>query len=350
MRLAPWLSFSAVLACCGGDPTVMVARVDQQVTGTAPFECSATPVLGPEGYEWCPYTTPGGSSIWSEEPTPGRLSFAATSPVDVRAGLAFQFDPEATLRGLADFEAVELDLDVTEGEKFELFLGQGPGLGCSYVFDRASSGPYRKDLGVADWCMPSQCGFDLAASGGMLLAHVPTESTLKASVTGLRFVDTGIVTGRARAMGAALGPGGFCWFLVGWTADSVVAGSPPSSSSVTVHATTTAGGVAGVAFELPSGFNLPQYQRLEVTGVVNEASVGSPFLIQGVNQQRGLVWQFPATGESSTYVANLQIPDSHFPADSEFMPLAEVLRFEIVISGAIGGSLDANLTDVQFRK
>ncbi len=350
--MRPRLSLFALLGgvACGGDPTIVVAEVE--VDEPAPFTCTGGFVPGPSGYEWCAFAEALGSSALRAEPTPDALAFASTTPGDVRAGVAFQFEPDADSKDLSDFSQVEVDFDVSLGQRFELFLGQGPNVGCSYVFD-VSSSPYRKDLGVADWCMPSQCGFDLRASGGMVLAHVPRAASLEGVLHGLRFSSNGVAAGRARALGAALGPGDFCWFLVNWTADSVVTGTPPSSSSVEVHGTTEAGGVAGLAFELPSNFGLSSYRTLEVTAIVNEEAdiLGSDFNIQAVNRSRGLVWKFASLGRPAvTYTVDLHNPLTVFPAGDEPLSLDDVLRFELVISGAIGGRIHAIVTDVKFLR
>jgi hypothetical protein len=430
MRTRWWLPLCSLFLCCGKDPTVVVAKVGQEAMGTATFECTSDPFIGPNGYQWCTYSVGGGTSDWTDQQ---RLAFTAHSPKDIRAGVAFQFDSIGTFQDLSSFSQVALDLDVTEGKTFELFLGQGPNTGCSYVFENVSPGAqtYKKDLGMANWCMPSQCGFDLQASGGMLLAHVPTDSVLSAAVTGVQFdngesldggtVASGHAAGSAQAYNAAVGPGGFCWFRIAWNGANIVDASPPSSSSVSVCAIATDDNndvtseqVGGLAFELPTGFDLAQYTYLDVTagvyvsappsstgtggagaggagaggamgtsgatgttdslsacnvpapcgrqldGSVPEGcnGIGGLFKIQGVNENRGMYWKFDAKGEpgdqkgQSVYRLYLPAPDGYFGETdpNKRLKLGDVLRFEIIVEGGEPGTLNATITDVKFVK
>jgi hypothetical protein len=246
---------------------------------------------------------------------------------------------------------MNLTVELTQGDSFEVFLGQGPNLGCSYVFpSKAASGIYTTTLRNAAWCIPTQCGFNLHASGGLLLARVPVATTLAATVTSIGFTSTGVAAGSVSAMNAGKGPGGLCWFLVGWNAGGTASWVPGqvTSSSAYVRSHATGDAVAGMAFEVPTGLMLSQYQRIQITAAVTVTNPSSTFLVQGVNEKRGVVWLLSPQNGTVTYEINLSQPNSVFPGGSSALGLDEIKRFEIV--SPVGGTsdLEANVTAVTF--
>jgi hypothetical protein len=272
----------------------------------------------------------------------------------VRAGLAFQFESDGSLVDLSSFTSITLVADVTEGGPFEVFLGRGSELGCSYLFSNsdpaATPGSFSSSLASPAWCFPSQCGFNLAASGGMVLASVPTVSTLGATIRALKFVKGDVPAGGARAFMAGIGPGNFCWFLVGWkSATTAWQSGPVTSSSAHVEAMAKGNGVAGMAFELPAGYTLSRYRRLIMTANVLPDSRTSSFLIQGVRDESGLIWRFTPSAGLRRYEVNLASPEGHFPSDKPKLGLDQVQRFEIVTSGG-DSYLNADVSAVAFTE
>jgi hypothetical protein len=333
---------------------VAVGRIELPDAGHAVFNCASNKVEGPGGYGWCPYAEGAGTSEWSSTvpPTSAGVSFVAHSPVEVRAGVAFQFDANGEFRDLSTFDSMNLSVDITEGDSFEVFLGQGPSLGCSYVFpNKSANGLYSTMLRNAAWCIPSQCGFNLQSSGGLLLARVPVESRLVATVKSLTFSSTGVASGSVSAMSAGKGPGGLCWFLIGWnygTAGWVPGQVTSSSAFVSAHA--TGGAVAGMAFEIPGELALSQYRQIRITADVKVTNASSTFLIQGVSEERGVIWTFSPQSGPSTYLIQLLQPNSVFPGGTAALGLDEIKRFEIV--SPVGGTsdLEANVTAVEFLR
>ncbi|MGC4064694.1 MAG: hypothetical protein QM784_08640 [Polyangiaceae bacterium] len=147
---------------------------------------------------------------------------------------------------------------------------------------------------------------------------------------------------------AGIGPGNFCWFLVGWkSASTTWQSGPVTSSSAHVAATATGNGVAGMAFELPAGFALSQYRRLIITANVLPDSRTPSFLIQGVRDESGLIWRFTPSAGVRTYEVNLASDEGHFPSDKPKLGLDQIQRFEIVTAGG-DSYLNADVSAVQF--
>lgn len=336
---------------CDQDPEVLVGRLVPAAEADAggvgeSFDCRDK--AGPGGYHYCPFAETSASSQLLTTPTSAAVSFLAQSPADVRAGIAFQFDSAGSLLDLSKFSNVNLAMTVTQGNKFEFFLGRGTELGCSYVFSSTSTAnQYSVDLRQAAWCIPSQCGFDLRATGGLLLSYVPEYSTLEATLTGIGFGSTGVASGSASALGAGIGPGGLCWFLVGWNdgTSSWVPGQV-SSSSAHVRSHASGGAVAGMAFEIPESFSLSQYKRIQITADVTVTT--DAFLVQGVLKERGLIWRFTPQSGMYTYVLELATPESTFGQPT--LGLDEIARFEVVAPTGSSSDLLANVTSVAFVK
>jgi hypothetical protein len=324
-----------------------VGEVDAGEVAEA-FDCLSQP--GPGGYSYCPYWEGTGTSELLAAPTATAVTFLAQSPQEVRAGVSFQFDAARAVLDLSKYSNVNLTMPLTQGDKFELFLGRGPDLGCSYVFSsKSATNQYSVDLRQAAWCIPSQCGFDLRATGGLLLAYVPEYSTLEATLTSISFGSTGVASGSASALGAGLGPGGLCWFLVGWN-DGTSSWVPGQVSSSSAHVRSHASGnaVAGMAFEIPAGFSLSQYRSIQITADVTVSTEAGSFLVQGVREERGIIWRFaPQTG-SYTYVMDLTTPESTFGQPP--LTLDEIARFEIVAPTGGSSDLVANVTSIGFVK
>jgi len=316
------------------------------------FDCGRTSVSGPNGYFWCPYAEATGTATFDSVPTSTELSFFAQSPADVRAGVSFQLYPDGRVVDLSKFGGVTLGLDVAEGDGFELFLGNGPELGCSYVLPKSASGSYSVQLRNAAWCIPSQCGFDLGATGGLILASVPTASTLRAKVRSIDFITTGMTSGTASAMSAGFGPGGLCWFVVLWNSGGLAnwAGGPVTSSSAHITAHSAGNAVAGMAFEIPTNIRLSQYRQIQLTAVVSTTIASNSFLLQGVNKDRGLIWRFIPQSGSANYVVNLQQSDGSFTSSGSVLGLDEIQRFELVSPVGETGDLDAQVTSIAFVK
>jgi hypothetical protein len=304
---------------------------------------------------WSLYIEPGGTAEWVTPPSATSVTVAATSPQNVRAGLAFAFSGGAIL-DLAQYDQVELTVAVTEGDTFELFLGRGPDVGCSYVFVKGQSNIYTTSLSSPAWCVPTQCGFDLKVTGGMVLAHVPSVSRLTATVTGLRFFSSSpsARSGSASALGGAKGPGGFCWFLVNWdkTASANWVTTNPTSSSVHVRASSTTNGIVGMAFEIPQGFGLSQYRTLSIDATVSNGTAGtSSFLVQAVKLSQGRGWVLKGDGNRQSYSVDLTQPGYNFGSTSGSpLSLDEVTRIEFVpqASGGIT-AIDALVQSIDLQ-
>jgi hypothetical protein len=180
-----------------------------------------------------------------------------------------------------------------------------------------------------------------------LLADVNNDSTLAATVNSISFQTTSVAAGSASAMSAGYGPGGLCWFLVNWktrgTANWVPASVTSSSAHVLAHAEGDA--VAGMAFEIPQGTKLSQYRSIQIVAAVTVKNPSWTFLIQGVNETRGLIWSFSPQNGTATYTIELSQPTSTFNGS---LGLDEIKRFEIV--SPVGGSsdLEVNVTAVNF--
>jgi hypothetical protein len=118
-----------------------------------------------------------------------------------------------------------------------------------------------------------------------------------------------------------------------------------------VGAKSSGDAVAGMAFEVPQGLVLSEYRSIQIVAdvqVLNNQS--STFLIQGVNEDRGLIWTRTRQNGSATYVIPLSQPDSWFPGGNSSLGLDQIKRFEII--SPVGGSseLKINVTDVQFLR
>lgn len=369
-KLGPVLLLLAAWSC-DQNPTIVVGRMPRTPstqpagvggtggtggeTTTGPnqgaFSCSDKFVEGTDGYFWCAYAEPTGAASITETPTTESVSFFAQSPPDVRAGVAFRFNEAGDGLDLSGFGSVTLGLDMTEGEGFELFLGSSPAVGCAYVApSRSATGEYSMQLRTASWCVPSQCGFDLTATGGLILAAVPTTSTLRARVKSITFSQSPSTFGSASAMSSGIGPGGLCWFIVKWNegaTSSWVPGTVMSNSAhVIAHATGNA--VTGMAFEIPAALRLAQYSHIQLTANVTINTPTNSFLVQGVNRTRGLVWRFTPQAGDYVYDLELKQPESWFPSDGTRLGLDEIQRFEIV--APVGGTsdLNANVTAITF--
>lgn len=361
----------AISSACASDATAVVARVfparssvgdagggDSGATDAGPADAGAATLdAGPVGpwpasLTWALYWETNGLAEWGSDPTATSATVIARSPPNVRAGLAFEFGGGVVL-DLAQYDQAELTVDVTEGDAFELFLGRGPDVGCSYVFVRGQQNTYTTNLSSPAWCVPTQCGFDLKVTGGMVLAYVPKDSRLAATVTGLRFFSSspGARSGSASALGGAKGPGGFCWFLVDWdkTGGAAWSFTNPTSSSVHVRATTTTSSIVGMAFEIPQGFRLSQYQAMVVDATVSNglSSGTSAFLVQAVKLTQGRGWVRQGDGSRQTYRVELTAPSYTFGGGT--LNLDDVSRIEFVpqASGGIS-SIDALVQSVQF--
>jgi hypothetical protein len=322
-------------------------------------------VLGPGDLYWWPYYEAGGDAQWgSPPPTASAVSVVATHLPDVRAGLAFQF-ADGKVHNLSQFDELNLTVDVVEGDKFELFLGRGFDVGCSYVFDKqAASNTYWSGLSSASWCIPTQCGFDLQVAGGLFLAHVPTGSPLTASLSGMSFTvrTGGAGAGSTSGLGGAIGPGHYCWFLVQWNNSSATWILPgPTSSGAHVNAKALAGAgagiatgsIAGMAFEIPTGFRLSQYRTMVIDATVSDGTTSNPmvFKVQAVNLDQGRGWQRQGDAKRHSYRIDLTQPEYFFPQNSSSpLSLDEVSRFEIVVqaSGA-DARIDANVQGIEFQ-
>jgi hypothetical protein len=355
------------LPACTGDGTAVVARLQPAPVaagggstvgndGGPPPGDAGDSGIGPGGAIWWTYAEPTGSSDWGAPPTADAVSVIAKSPPDVRAGLEFEF-PNGVTRDLAQFDKLELTAQVTEGDMFELFLGRDLDHGCSYVFPKGQSNAYSTGLASPSWCVPTQCGFDLQIRGGLLLAHVPTDSVLTATLTDMRFYlsPSGVPAGSASALGGSSGPGGFCWFLAKWNsaiASWVVAN--PTSSGAHVSATASANGVAGMAFEIPSGFRLSQYRTLVIDATVSDAATQNSmnFLVQAVKLTQGRGWQRQGDAKRRSYRIDLTQPEYVFSGTSSTgaLSLDDVSRIEIVTKSNGGDTkIDAYVYGIEFQ-
>lgn len=367
IRLVFALVVLAISPACTGDATAVVARVYASNSGATggsigngdagtPATDAGSDGVWPVPLTWSLYQETGGEAVWVTPPTASSVTVAARSPQNVRAGLAFQFVGDSAI-DLAQFDQVEVTLDITEGDTFELFLGRGPNVGCSYVFSRGQSNKYTASLSSPAWCVPSQCSFDLKVTGGMVLAYVPTDSRLTATVTGLRFFSSssGARSGSASALGGAKGPGGFCWFLVNWEKTANVGWllTNPTSSSVHVRGTTTANSLVGMAFEIPQGFRLSQYRMLALDATVsNGTSQGtSAFLVQAVKLTQGRGWVLQGDGTRQPYRIDLTQPAYSFGStNGSPLSLDDVTRIEFVpqVNGA-AVTIDALVQGIEFQ-
>jgi hypothetical protein len=290
----------------------------------------------------------------------------ATSPSDMRAGLEFQFADGKT-HNLAQFDELNLTVDVFDGDKFELFLGRGLNAGCSYVFDKqAVSNNYSSGLSSPSWCTPTQCGFDLKATGGLFLAYVPADSRLTASLSAMSFSlrNGGAGAGSASGLGGTIGPGHFCWFLVQWN-NAVAAWILPAPTSSGAHvnakasagtsAGTTTGGIAGMAFEIPANLKLSQYRTMVIDATVSDGTSPNAmaFKVQAVNLDQGRGWLFQGDGKRRSYRIDLTQPGYYFSGANSTgqLSLDDVTRIEIVTqsSGGTDARIDAYVQGVEFQ-
>ncbi len=373
----PQLLALILLAClpaCSGDSIAVVARVtratapevDSGETETdagepKPDAGGASVDAGtdgnwPAGTTWSLYSETGGDAQWVTPPTATSVSVTARSPQNVRAGLAFGFAAGTEL-DLTQYDQVELTMAVTEGDMFELFLGRGSTLGCSYVFTRGKSNSYTTNLSSPAWCVPSQCGFNLRVTGGMVLAYVPGDSRLTATVTGLRFFSSspGARSGSVSALGGAKGPGGYCWFLVNWDKAESVSWfrTNPTSSSVHVFASSSTNSLIGMAFEVPLGARLSQYRTLVIDATVSggTSQPASPFLVQAVKLSQGRGWVQQGDGNRQIYRIDLTQPQYFFGSGaSAQLSLDDVARIEFVPQSNGGvATIDALVQSIEFQ-
>lgn len=372
----------ATLPACAGDAIAVVARLERSEAGAPAVGGGGTSsggagmgggtsagfgpfmpenedaVLGPGSVYWSLYSVGGGASAeWNERPTREAVAVRAVSPENLRAGLQFQF-PDAELRDLSKFNKFELDLEVYEGDLFELFLGSDLDHGCSYVIQKGATTTYSSSLASPAWCIPTQCGFDLKVRGGLFLAHVPKSVTLSAKLTDLKFyLEPGAVpAGRASAMDGSSGPNGYCWFLATWN-DAIAAwgDTNPTSTGAHVRARASGDGVAGMAFEIPENLHLSQYRTLSLDAQVSDGSgAGSTtFLVQAVHLDRGLGWEWTGDGKRRPYRIDLTNPSFPFSKGTNPTPfdLDSVSRIEIVTqTGGGEAKLDAKVFAVTFEK
>jgi hypothetical protein len=352
-----------ILPACSGESTAVVARAHRLGAENPPLGGdNAAAIQGPNGYLWWPYVDDSdparANASWLSQPpnNANSVSVQATHQRDYRAGLAFQFFADNSTRDLSQFTNVELTVELIEGDRFELFLGRGPNEGCSYVFYKGdSSGPqfHSRQLSQADWCVPTQCGFNLQVNGGYFLAHVPSDSPLKATLTDLHFTtdSSGARSGSANALGGGRGPGNFCWYLGKWTEGVTVnwKHSYVTSSSAEAYASSPANAGAGIDFEIPKDFNLGQYRWLNLDATIsdmNSPSGSADVLVQAVKQNSGRSWSIQGDGKRRTYRLDLTNPEWTF---MDPVALDEVERFEIV--NRYGGrGFAINVQGVQFTK
>jgi hypothetical protein len=357
----------AVLSACSGDLIAVVARVNPARTiesdaGEPNPDADGTGADAgqdgnwPAGTMWSLYYETGGEAQWVTPATATSVSVTARSPQNIRAGLAFDFAGGTEL-DLAQYDQVELTMAVTEGETFELFLGRGPNVGCSYVFTRGKSNRYTTNLSSPAWCVPSQCGFDLKVTGGLVLAYVPTDSRLTATITGLRFFSSspGAKSGSVSALGGSKGPGGYCWFLVNWNNRESVSWflTNPTSSSVHVLASSATNSLIGMAFEIPKDFRLSQYRTLVIDATVSggASQTSAPFLVQAVKLSQGRGWVLQGDGTGQTYRIDLTQPGYYFGAGvGGQLGLDDVTRIEFVPQSNGGvATIDALVQSIDFQ-
>lgn len=372
---------------CGSDSTVVVARLQKNSVvgipdagmggavslagagaggGKALAEAGASvvsavgdTVVGPAGALWSLYDEDGegpGTAEWGKpDPSPESVTVVASSPNQVREGLRFQFP---AVRDLSSFRRLELSVSNIEvGDQFEVFLGRSLSEGCSYTFWVSDS--YTADLANPAWCMPSQCGFDLQVREGLVLASVPNESKLTATLSDLRFtiVDSELPAGHARALGGASGPGGYCWFLANWNHAQVLwkDQTPPNSSGAHVEAIAgTSDAIGGMAFELPQGFDISQFEVLQIMAAVSDLNTHEPtqFVVQAVRAEKGFGWTLEGDGTLRSYSLDLTQPTFQFANNGGArLALSDVQRFEIV-TPSVGKSvsIDARVTHVAFKR
>ncbi|HMA91370.1 MAG TPA: hypothetical protein VKP30_01740 [Polyangiaceae bacterium] len=364
----------AALSACGTDTTVVVARMQRSSnpspassgtdagnaskdadTGGAPFFDPGAAIRGPANAWWSLFQEGDATAEWGDPPpSVSSVSVVANSPPQKRAGLHFKFGlaPGETL-DLSQFYQLEVNLSAfTEGEGFEVFLGNGLSSGCSYRFKK--TGSYKASLASPAWCIPSQCGFDLRVTEGLFLADVPDTSRLSATLTDLKFTKGAVAAGSASALGGAIGPGEFCWFLANWSGTDATASwknqAAPNTSFAHVEATAVNGSIGGMAFEIPRDFELSQYGSLVLDATISIPFTHEPtsFRVQAVKQERGFGWNLQGDGSPQTYTLDL-VADPGFVFGGERLPLSEVERIEIVTPSSGGtNNIDAKVTRVAF--
>lgn len=326
--------------------------------GGVPFADAGDGVFGPANAWWTLFSEEDATAEWGGAPsTSSSVSVVASSPPQMRAGLRFRFllAPNEKL-DLSQYAQLEVSLsNFVEGDTFELFLGDGLESGCSYKFyKKADPEPYKNSLSSAAWCIPSQCGFDLKVTEGLFLADVPNTSRLAATLTDLQFTRGGAAAGSASALGGAIGPGEFCWFLANWRDASVgwKNRAAPNTSYAHVEATATNGAIGGMAFEIPKGFGLEQYGSLVLDATVSALTTGekTSFMVQAVKDEMGFGWNLEGDGTQRTYVLNFGERGFNF-GGGEQLQLSDVERFEIVTpSSGSSSSIDAKVTRVVFER
>jgi hypothetical protein len=127
----------------------------------------------------------------------------------------------------------------------------------------------------------------------------------------------------------------------------------PSSASVTAKSNLdqTVDSVSGMAFELPGGMVLTDYSRIDVTAEVTLPPPGKSLPIQGVQNNRGLLWYaYPSDSASTVYPVNLLDTVDHFPHAQDPIAISNIERFEIVATSKGITDINVNVTNVVFVK
>ncbi len=230
--------------------------------------------VGPGGYCWSTYAnltwgSPGPSASWVVPPSPELVHVAAQSGVDTLAGMVAQIRGGAADVDLGQYDQLWFDADVPQNQDFKVYVAQdtvGTAASCGWNLSGIGRGRYTVDLKAANFCMPSNCGYDRSNSRFLFFSTkdwgVSNAIDITLTALGLSAVTSGF--GPTTIGGSAgIGPGGWCASLFSWGTGTVAASwvEAPSTTQARVEVTDASPvGTAGLMIELPAG-------KQDLTGV-----------------------------------------------------------------------------------
>jgi hypothetical protein len=301
---------------------------------------------GPSGYAWCLYADSGSSARWAEDPT----AEAAQATVDggqySTGGMVARLSTTGTV-DLSEYDKIVIEAEVADGLMFEVWVGHDQ-IGCSYVLTGEGDTTYTVDLSDPDWCVPTLCEYDLHANGVAVNSEWDHQGEIELIVKSLSFETSSGGAGTVRAREAAIGPGGYCWFITAWDANSTVSWvQPPNAESA--HAVATSGADAGavLAVELEGRpVDLTEFSTAEFDAIVTADPIFHAQFVSDAPEPAGCTWDIIPENGLATYTLDLSSPDNCF--GSPKFDLTTAVRMDFGTGWVGESSMDIEVFEVRF--
>lgn len=318
---------------------------------TGPIDCEDTlEPNGPSGYAWCLGSFPGSSARFIDTPSDQGASASIADGTYSNASLSAVLTDSGTV-DLSGYDELVFDADVPDGQPFEVWIGHDDA-GCTYQMTGAGDTTYTLDLTEALWCEPTQCGFDLQASMVSFGSVWDEAEDLELTVKALSFEETSGGAGVATGREGAIGPGGSCWFIAAWNADSSIDWvEPPSQDSVHAIATSAENSGAALALELPDRpVDMTQFSAIEIDAIMSASTAVAVQLVGDAAVPEGCGWLVSPADPSAgvtTYTMDLTASPPFCYGTPPF-DLTSAIRLDFATDWDPASDIEVEVVDVRF--